>query len=294
MPSNWNINRDKISTSWGRRKLPWCQATTAKSRRWRSEIILSYTQRFWHGLLCATTCSDWKEDVPAPRRRRRQIRSKHWARDFLFCTLIAICHSIHPSSLSLAYRQLVWIDGRQHRSRIVSSVSTIARLPSSSPSWDTHTPARLHFGILPVSGGSLNSQKPSGSGSLNNSAPENLSSFSWGVPESEDRRFLILRCSRTRGPPVPVLWPILHQRTSVPSLEVFQNKRTAGSLSWRVPEQEDRRFLILRCSRIRGPPVPYLEVFQNQRAAGSLSWGVSQSEDRRFCFSRGKKFRIKE
>jgi hypothetical protein len=43
----------------------------------------------------------WKEDVPGPRRRRRyQIRSEHWARDFLFCTLIAICHSIHPSSLS--------------------------------------------------------------------------------------------------------------------------------------------------------------------------------------------------
>jgi hypothetical protein len=65
---------------------------------------------------------------------------------------------------------------------------------------------------------------------------------------------------------------------------VFQNQRTAGSLSWGVPQSEDRRFLILKCSRIRGPPVPYLEVFHNQRTAGSvfLEGRNSESKNSRF------------
>jgi hypothetical protein len=138
--------------------------------------------------------------------------------------------SIHH--LFLACRQLVWIDGRQHRSRRVSSVSTTARIPSSSTSWDTHTLARLHFGTLPV---------------------------------------------------LAVLW--IPKKPPVPSLDVFQNKRTPGSVSWSVPEPENLRFLIMKCSRIRGPPVPFLEgrnsesknsrfwLFQNLKEPGVL-WSV--------------------
>jgi hypothetical protein len=96
----------------------------------------------------------WKEDVPGPRRRRRyQIRSEHWARDFLFCTLIAICHSIHPSSLWLAVNLCELTGGSIDRGE-----SRVFRL------WHAYLRllplARLHFGILPVLGGSLNSKKP--------------------------------------------------------------------------------------------------------------------------------------
>jgi hypothetical protein len=248
MPSNWNINRDKISTSWGRRKLPWCQATTAKSRRWSSEMILSYTQRFSHGLLCATTCSDWKEDVPAPRRRRRQIRSEHWARDFLFCTLIAICHSIHPSSLSRLPSTCVnWREA--------------ASIEDSLECFDYGTPTFV-FSVLGHTHSCTVAFRDFTSVGRFFEFSKTLRFRFFERFRTREPQFLLLRCSRIRGPPVPVLWPIPHQRTSVPSLEVFQNQRTAGS---------------------------FLEMFQNKRTTGSgsltnsapenlssFSWGVPE------------------
>jgi len=128
--------------------------------------------------------------------------------------------SIHH--LSLAYRQLVWIDGRQHRSRIVSSVSTMARLPSSSPSWDTHS-CTVAFRDFTSVGRFFEFSKT-------------LRFRFFEQFRTREPQFLLLRCSRIRGPPVPYL-------------EMFQNKRTAGSgsltnsapenlssFSWGVPE----------------------------------------------------------
>lgn len=184
MTSNWNINRDKISTSWGRRELPWCQATTAKRRRWNSEIILSYTQRLSHGLLCATTCSGRKEDVPATRRRRRhQIRSEHWARDFLFCTLIAICQSIHPSSLShLPWTCVNWREAASIEESLECFDYGTHTLVFFSLLGHTHS-CTVAFRDFTSVGRCFEWSKTAGSGSLTNSGPENLGSFSWGVPE---------------------------------------------------------------------------------------------------------------
>jgi hypothetical protein len=111
--------------------------------------------------------------------------------------LIAICHSIHPSSLSRLPSTCVnWREA--------------ASIEESLECFDygTHT---VVFSLLHgcISGfyqcWAVLWIIKSESRSLTASAPENLSSFSWGVPKSEDRRFLLLRCSRIRGPPVPSL-----------------------------------------------------------------------------------------